>query len=153
MSDSITMEFKVVSHTDEFLQDVERMLPYMLMSIGEEVEGYAKEDCPVDTGLLHNSITYAVDGQMPNITEYSANKPRTEGGEIERGEYSGAVPAEQNPMQASVVVGSNVKYAEAVEMRDMVHHNVGKAHFIRDAFQDHREDIKDLIETAFRALQ
>ena len=151
-NDAFHFDITVDSHTDEFLQEVEHMLPFMLRSVGEEVEGYAKEDCPVDTGLLHNSITYAVHGESPNITKYSADRPKTAGGEIKRGTYGGAMPQEPDPAQASVYVGSNVKYAEAVEMRDMSH-QVGKAHFIRDAFQDHREDIKDIVETAFRALQ
>lgn len=150
---AMRFEIKVVSNTDEFMQEVDRMIPTMLKAIGEEVEGYAKEDCPVDTGLLHNSITYAIDGETPNITDYSADHPKTAGGEIQKGSYSGEVPAETEPDTRSVYVGSNVKYAEAVELRDGVYHKVGKAHFIRDAFQNNRDEIKDLIETFFKALQ
>lgn len=146
------LEFEVVNNTDEFMQEVDRMMPTMLKAIGEEVEGYAKEDCPVDTGLLHNSITYAIDGETPNITDYSADRPKTAGGEIQKGSYSGEVPAETEPDTRSVYVGSNVKYAEAVEMRE-ADHKVGKAHFLRDAFQNNRNEIKDLIETFFKALQ
>lgn len=151
MGDSISIDFHVESHTDELINAVTDRIPTIMKSIGEEIEGYAKEDCPVDTGLLRNSITYALDGEAPNITEYSADRPRSAGGEVQRGSYGGAVPKEPNPDSASVYVGSNVSYAETVEMHDMAH-KVGKAHFIRDAFQDHREEIKDLLETFFRSM-
>ena len=35
-------------------------LPLALESIGAECENYAREDCPVDTGRLRNSITHKV---------------------------------------------------------------------------------------------
>jgi hypothetical protein len=35
----------------------------VLGAIGEIAEGYAKEDCPVDTGRLRNSITHRTEGK------------------------------------------------------------------------------------------
>lgn len=43
------------------------------------------------------------------------------------------------------VVGSNVDYALAVELRDMGH-RVGKAHFLRDSGQDYADEYKKIAE-------
>jgi len=44
--------------------------------IGLTAEKYAKENCPVDTGRLRNSITHAVEGKdvfVGSATEYAAS--------------------------------------------------------------------------------
>lgn len=46
--------------SDEVRKEFERKTVLALSMVGETAEGYAKEDCPVDTGRLRNSITYAV---------------------------------------------------------------------------------------------
>lgn len=135
----------VVSHVDEFMEQVVEKMPLILNSVGQIAEGYAKEDCPVDTGLLRNSLTYAISGERPVISSYSADK-EDEKGVIQTGTYDGAMPAEEQPQCYSVCVGSNVKYAPAQEYNDSYHHTVGKAHFIRDALQNHKEEYKDNIE-------
>lgn len=38
-----------------------------LEAIGQEAEGYAKDECPVDTGRLRNSIAHAVDGDENKV--------------------------------------------------------------------------------------
>lgn len=135
----------VVSHVDEFMEQVVEKMPLILNSVGQIAEGYAKEDCPVDTGLLHNSLTYAIAGEAPVIAGYTADRP-DENGVIQTGTYDGAMPADDNPQNYSVYMGSNVKYAPAQEYNDTYRHKVGKAHFIRDALQDHKEEYKDNIE-------
>lgn len=137
-------DITVVSHIKEFMDDVDDKMPLILNAIGQIAEGYAKEDCPVDTGLLRNSLTYAISGEQPQITSYSADNPRP--GQQSSGSYSGNVPAETKKNCYSVVIGSNVVYAPSQEYNDAFHHNVGKAHFLRDALQDHKEEYKDNIE-------
>lgn len=83
---------------------------------GEHIEGEAKkaieaDPIRVDTGLLRNSITYAVGGQPTHIKTYSADKPRTEGGETESGSYSGNAPDSGKDTRYEVYIGSNVEYA------------------------------------------
>ncbi len=138
-------DITVVSHTKELMDDVDDKMPLILNAIGQIAEGYAKEDCPVDTGLLRNSLTYAISGEKPVISSYTADR-EDEHGVIQSGTYDGAMPAEDNPHCFSVCIGSNVKYAPSQEYNDAFHHNVGKAHFIRDALQDHKEEYKDNIE-------
>jgi len=137
-------DITVVSHTKEFMDAVVEKMPLILNTVGQIAEGYAKEDCPVDTGLLRNSLTYAISGEQPQITTYSADNPRP--GQQSSGSYSGNVPAETEKDCYSVIVGSNVVYAPSQEYNETFNHTVGKNHFLRDALQDHKEEYKDNIE-------
>ena len=56
------MVCEVTSHTSEVLAAMHEQVAIALESIGQEAEGYAKDDCPVDTGRLRNSISHAVEG-------------------------------------------------------------------------------------------
>lgn len=47
-------------HTSETIEEMKRKARLALSLIGERAEGYAKDDCPVDTGRLRNSIAYKV---------------------------------------------------------------------------------------------
>lgn len=51
----------VTSYTDDVIAEVKKKGKMALKSIGGTAEGYAKDDCPVDTSRLKNSITYDVD--------------------------------------------------------------------------------------------
>lgn len=139
------IKITIKDNTKDFMEQVVQKMPLILDGVGKVAEGYAKEDCPVDTGLLRNSLTYAISGERPVISSYSADK-EDEKGVIQTGSYDGAMPAEEMPQCYSVCVGSNVKYAPAQEYNESYHHKVGKAHFIRDALQDHKSEYKDNIE-------
>ena len=110
-----------------------------LSLIGDTVEGYAKEDCPVDTGLLHNSITHATGGGSPQIKSYSADRPNAQG-VVESGSYPSTIPGDTS----TEYIGTNVEYAPINEFGDAIHHNVGKAHFLRDAAQNHLDELRDI---------
>ena len=47
-------------NTGKVLATLTQSLTVALEAIGQEAEGYAKADCPVDTGRLRNSITHKV---------------------------------------------------------------------------------------------
>lgn len=145
------IEFEVKSHVDEFMDAVVQKIPLMLKAVGQTAEGYAKEDCPVDTGLLRNSITYAISGERPAITSYSADKA-DDSGVVQHGMYDGNTDPEEEPQCYSLLVGSNVKYAPAQEMNDNYNHTVGKAHFLRDAMQNHRQEYKEIIEAVIMTI-
>jgi HK97 gp10 family phage protein len=49
------------SHLGEFLDALPEQIEQALIAIGMTAETYAKEECPVDTGRLRNSITHDVD--------------------------------------------------------------------------------------------
>ena len=105
-----------------------------LKQCGEAIEGWAKQDTPVDTGLLRNSLTYGLSGQATNISSYSDDAGN------QQGSYSSPAPSTQDN---AVYVGSNVEYAPYVEFKDMAHF-VGKAHFLRDAGTTHTDELREI---------
>lgn len=48
---------QVIDNSEEVIATMREQAILGLQAIGQEAEGYAKEDCPVDTGRLRNSIT------------------------------------------------------------------------------------------------
>ena len=53
-------DVQIISNSAEVLAAMREQVLLGLESIGQECEGYAKDDCPVDTGRLRNSITHDV---------------------------------------------------------------------------------------------
>lgn len=54
------MNYWCVDNTDEVLKGLSDAVERSLTRIGLAAEGYAKKECPVDTGNLRNSITNEV---------------------------------------------------------------------------------------------
>ena len=54
-------EVTYTSHLGEFLDALPEQIEQALIAIGMTAETHAKEECPVDTGRLRNSITHEVD--------------------------------------------------------------------------------------------
>ncbi|MBO7624376.1 MAG: HK97 gp10 family phage protein [Bacteroidales bacterium] len=87
--------------------------------IGGIIEGHAKELCPVDTGLLRNSIIHTRSGKRVNkvylsdiFDENNQLKPHTSG------RYDFEILPEEGE-KVTVIVGTNVKYAPFVELGHM----------------------------------
>lgn len=55
------MEVVIKDNSDEFLKALSEQVEQALMAIGLTAESYAKQECPVDTGRLRNSITHVVE--------------------------------------------------------------------------------------------
>lgn len=147
--------FHVQDNTDEVMAKIDEKIVQALDLMGEVVEGYAKDDCPVDTGLLRNSITHAVSGQGAAATTYHADRGSTGqrstsayAGVVRIGRYNGPIG---DANEKACYVGSNVEYAPFVEFRD-ASHQVGKAHFLRDAGQDHINELRDVAQKTLRSL-
>jgi len=51
---------QITSKAPEVLAAMREQVALALEAIGQEAEGYAKDECPVDTGRLRNSITHEV---------------------------------------------------------------------------------------------
>lgn len=131
--------WRITDHTADVKRIVGDKTALALSLMGDTIEGYAKEDCPVDTGLLHNSITHATGGGSPQTSHYSANKPNDQG-ILESGSYPSTIPGEKN----TEYIGTNVAYAPINEFGDAINHKVGKAHFLRDAAQNHIDELRDV---------
>lgn len=54
-------------HSDEVLEAFEEGCLRALERCGLQGEGYAKDECPVDTGALRNSISHKVDPGEPAV--------------------------------------------------------------------------------------
>lgn len=50
----------ITDRSKEVLEAMKSQVAIALAAIGQEAEGYAKDNCPVDTGRLRNSITNQV---------------------------------------------------------------------------------------------
>lgn len=67
--------FEFEDNSGEILKAFENAVQRGLEAIGETAEGYAKDDCPVDTGRLRNSITNQVKGDDVYIGSNTSYAP------------------------------------------------------------------------------
>lgn len=154
-------DIHVKDHTDEVMAAITEKVNLALNLMGEVVEGYAKEDCPVDTGLLRNSITHTLGGAPVSHSyhaSYGENRDSSgrrygagskKAGSVKIGALSGTIGSASDH---ACYVGTNVEYAPYVEFGDRFHHNVGKAHFLRDAAQDHVDELKDVAQKTLKTI-
>lgn len=140
-------EIKLADYSPEVLKQMEKQVMLGLELIGQQAEGYAKGECPVDTGLLRNSITHALPGKKPKIKSYKADKSDSSG-RVNSGAYSSAMP--KNGDEHAVYIGSNVEYAVDVEFNATKRHNTGKAHFLKDAATLHTGQYKEIMKLALK---
>jgi HK97 gp10 family phage protein len=132
--------FKMTSHKDEVLDELDEKIEIALEEIGLEAEKYAKMKCTVDTGFLRNSITHALDGEATAITEY------TDDPEEQSGSYSGEVPKESGSKRV-VYIGTNVEYAPYVEYGT----SKQKAQpFLKPAVTDHIGKYKKIVKSTLK---
>lgn len=96
-------------NTEEFMHAIAAAKRRALTRIGNQAEGYAKDLCPVDTGLLRNSITYALSGGAASISSYTSDDGS------ESGTYTGTAPNDTGE-DLGVYIGTNVDYAPDVEL-------------------------------------
>ena len=112
--------FTLEDNREEVKQALEEAIYTALEAVGMQAEGDVKktirDENIVDTGLLRNSITYAVIGHPTNINSYqSGNKNRAgKAIAVKAGTYdSGAI--DDGSGQKKVFIGTNVEYAPYVE--------------------------------------
>lgn len=147
-------DFKVDSSKEELLALLDQIAEVVLTDWGQTVERYAKDKVPVDTGRLKNSITWALGGKGAAITEYSGsdthgNNPSTSKRGIagkpapppHTGHYSGTAPKDTE-RKRSVYVGTNVKYAQYVELGTK---RMGPRPFLKPAVIDHISEYMDIL--------
>lgn len=139
----VNIDFSVTTdNADEVKKASEEAILKALEAIGLQAESYAKLLCPVDTGLLRNSITHAVSGESPSITKYTADNAKN--GITKSGEYSGAASSDG----LAVYIGTNVEYAAYMEM--------GTSHssphpFIEPAVTNHAAEYKQIAEQMLKS--
>lgn len=128
-------------NTDEVLSALEAAIKRGNEAIGMTAERHAKKKCPVDTGRLRNSITYALAGEETHVKSYRANKG---GKERETYTYEGTADGEKG---SGVYIGTNVEYAVFVENGAQGRTAV---HFLQDAAANHSDEYKKLMEDSMK---
>lgn len=129
---------KVVDNSELIKKALPEQIEQALIAIGSTAESNAKDNCPVDTGLLRNSITYAIGGQAPAITGYSDNNNE------QHGSYSGNAPADIDG-ETTLYVGTNVEYAEYIELG---HSKKAPKGFLKIAMTGHTAEYSRLLKDA-----
>lgn len=106
------MKTTFTSHRKEIEHGLNEAMDRAFQTIGMMAESQAKRNLTsnksVQTGLLRNSITFAKTGKPANISSYKADKGDGSGS------YNGTMPDKKN--EFAVYVGTNVEYAEFVEL-------------------------------------
>ena len=107
--------------SEEVLKALEKQIELGMRSIGAEAVGHAVDGCPVDTGRLRASLTYAT----------SENS----GG--------GDSAPQGSPEKRSVYVGTNVEYAIYNEYGHKT-----KKHFIKNSLTNYSGDYANIMQAA-----
>ena len=152
MADSAS--FTIIDNSDKILAELEEQVLRALEACGQQAEAYAKLLAPVDTGLLRNSITHAIDGESAPIRSYHADRGSNGksasdkgAGSVGFGVYSGKAPQDKHGHRA-VYIGTNVKYGIYQEMGT----KRSKAQpFLRPAIADHAGDYRTIIENTLKS--
>ena len=144
---------KITDNSKALLKAYEGQLLRALEAVGLQAEGYAQlelENDPrrIDTGLLRNSITHAIDGEKPAKTNYQSNAKDKHGNRIERksGAYHGSTPSEGKNKRC-VYIGTNVEYAPYVEYGTQ---KMTANHFIRNSVEKYAKEYKEIFKKYFK---
>lgn len=143
---------EVISYRKHVEKATEQAVQKAARMIGGSVSGHAIEACPVDTGLLRNSITFALGGSEPNITSYRSNNTDKNGKpiEVKEGSYTGTAPNDIDG-EVTVYVGTNVEYAPYQEL-GAPGINLAARPYLRPAFENNQNEIEQIIRSAFNNL-
>lgn len=134
--------------TEEAKAEMQSKVRKALKAAGIQAASAAREELQkspkrIDTGLLRNSITHAMDGESPAISNYKAEKAsKYTGKRPEPGTYTGV--AEKEPEgKSAVYIGTNVDYAIYVhEGTDRMDPN----RFLKNAIENNAGELIDIIK-------
>jgi HK97 gp10 family phage protein len=130
-----------IDNSAQFLNALDIQAERALTAIGIHLTTEAQdelENAPrrVDTGLLRNSITYALDGESAAISSYQDDTG------TQTGSYSGNTDKESGHNRA-VYIGTNVEYSEYVHDGTV---NMSPNKFLRNAVEHNQDQIKQYLE-------
>lgn len=148
------IEINITDNTGEVIQALEQNLDKTLEMLGLQAAGYAQlelesDPARIDTGLLRNSITYAIAGEAPKKTTYKADKADSSGS-VQTGSYNGSTT--KSAGEHAVYIGTNVEYAPYVHegFRLPSGAKVSPNRFIRNAVEKHIDEEKKMIEKGMK---
>lgn len=132
------MSIEIKDNTKEVLSALAKAKRQGLKAIGITAEAHAKKNTPVDTGRLRNSITHAISGETTAISSYSDNDNK------QSWAYEGAAP---NDQESAVYIGSNVEYAQYVELGSRGRQGI---HFLQRAATEYKDEYAKLLKEAMQ---
>lgn len=130
MSKGMKVTASLKSNSKRVKEEMHESVERALEAVGLQAAGYAQGLCPVDTGRLRNSIVYTTNG---------SGGPK--GGYGEPFEPEDIEPHE-TPEKGTVVIGTNVEYAEIIELGRSKQAPNG---YLGPAMQSHIKEYKDII--------
>lgn len=130
----MSVSVKIVSHKDDVMRECDQKIGAALEAIAQTASSYAKIACPVDTGRLRNSITGVAMKQDGMTQTPSGGAPAEAGDSSVRGE----------PPVNSVAIGTNVRYAERIELGSSTQAPNG---YLGVALSEHMGEYKKLLES------
>lgn len=134
------MSITTKDNTQEVLSAMEKAIERGLFAIGIQAEGHAKEnETAVDTGLLRNSITFALSGEKPQISSYTADKKKPKEEDLKTGKYDGTAPDDKT---TALYLGTNVEYAPYIELGSSGRKPL---HFLKRAVTEHKKEYKEIM--------
>lgn len=148
------LRFVFHDHSIETMEEFEKKAKRCLTICGGKAEEYAKREIRgdfgaperIDTGLLWNSITYALAGEPAHIGSYRGNNPprNNPDGDIPSGTYSGQAPSNRKD---AVYIGTNVEYAPYVHegFTTPSGAHVTANRFLKNAVERHSDEFKKII--------
>ena len=135
-------------NTEDAKKELQERARKALNAVGIQVASNAREELQrspsrIDTGLLRNSITHALDGEGTAIGGYSADNASKHSGKTPpSGSYGGSMPKEPQGRQA-VYVGTNVSYGIYVhEGTERMTAN----RFLKNAVENNKSEIEGIIK-------
>ena len=142
------MSVKINDNSKEVSEAIKSALLKGLETCGLVAEGYAKKLAPVGTpestgipgysgSLRRGSITHALSGKQPAISNYQDNAG------TRRGSYSGTAPEESDSNKSAVYIGTNVEYSIYVELGTI---KMDAQPFLKPAVADHANIYRKIIE-------
>lgn len=138
----------ITDNSAAFISAIESAADTALDAAGSQAATLAKMELQrsperIDTGLLRNSITWAVSGKPASISGYSADRPSKYTGKMpDPGSYSGTAPAD-TPKTISVYIGTNVEYAYYVHDGT---ERMAPNRFLKNAISKNRAELSDIIK-------
>ena len=130
------MKITLEDHSDEVLAALESACSIALETCGLVAEGYAKKQCPVDTGNLRNSITHTV-GTNEKTAYIGTNSEYATYVEMGTGEYYS---------------GGRPKPWSYQDEKGNWHTTAGQRAqpYLKPAVADHAEQYKNIIQAALK---
>jgi hypothetical protein len=135
------ISFKITDNSEQLKNATEESIRNALTIIGGKAAEYAANLAPVATGLLKNSITYALAGEAPAIGTYTSDDG------TKSGSYSGVADGGQD--DTFVLVGTNVEYAAAHEFG---YKGISAKHYIANGVSNHIDEFKGILSEELQQI-